>query len=330
MKINKIMIYAEISNNKVSGSYYELLSKAKELLSDDDSKIACFIAGSNISPLIKEVSTSGADEVYSIDDKRLDLFNIDFLAASLLDAVNCFNPDVILISATSIGEELAPTMGLKLKTGVAAHCLDVSINEEGELVQVVPAFGGKVVGEIYTPNTNPKIVSIKPGLLSIEEIAKKQAMVTIIAPSILDGVSSRIEALEIALDTSEEVPIDKSDFVICAGYGISSCDIAEDLKTISSSLNGAIGFTRPAIDAGMASNENNMIGTSGKSVKPKVYLGVGVSGSTHHICGIKDSEIIIGVNRDDKSELFNMCDYKAVADGEIIIKELAELIRKQK
>lgn len=330
MKINKILIFAEVNNAKINSVYYELLSKAKDLVSGPDAKIGCVIVGSKINPLVEEVSASGVDEVFYLDDERVNLFNIDFYSAALLRAVENFYPEVILVGATSIGEELAPTMGIKLKTGVAAHCLDVSINKNGELVQVVPAFGGKVVGEIYTPNTNPKIVSIKPGILTLKEHEKYQAKKVNLDNSILDITKSKIQAIEIALDISEEMDINKSDFVICAGYGISSCEITEDLKTISKGLNGSIGYTRPAIDSGMDANENNMIGTSGKSVKPKIYLGVGVSGSTHHICGIKDSEIIIGVNKDPKSELFNICDYKAVADGEKVIKELAELIKNQK
>lgn len=329
MNINKILIFAEVNDSKLNSVYYELLSKAKTLVSGSEAKTAAVLLGSEIDSVTDELKTSGVDEIFVIDDERLKLFNIDYYTALITDAVSAFKPDVVLVGATSIGEEIAPTMGLKLKTGVAAHCLDISIDENGELVQVVPAFGGKVVGEIYTPNTSPKIVSIKPGILSVTEFKKYEGTVTKLDVSSINNTNSKIQALGLSLDINEEMDIDKSDFVICAGYGISSCEVQDDLKTISKNLNGAIGYTRPAIDSGMAPNENNMIGTSGKSVKPKVYLGVGVSGSTHHICGIKDSEIIIGINNDEKSELFNLCDYKVVADGEKVIKELASLIDKE-
>lgn len=329
MTMNKILIYAEVSDDKVNPVFYELLSKAKELLPPVYGKIGCILLGESISGAIDELRDSGVDEIFSMDDSALKLFNMDYYCEAIYQTVIAFDPDLILFGATSIGEELAPTIGLKLKTGVAAHCIDIHLNENGELAQLVPAFGGKVIGEIFTPNTRPKIVSIKPGILPLKVHPKYQAKISNLSPTLLGSVISRIQALEIILDPKEDRSIEKSEFVVCAGYGLASKEISEDLKTISSYFNGSIGYTRPAIDAGMAPNETNMIGTSGKSIKPKIYLGIGVSGSTHHICGMKDSEIVIGVNTDHHADLFELCDYKAVCDGEKVIKELADLISTQ-
>lgn len=329
MSISKILIYAEINNSKVNPVFFELLSKAKELLPEPSRGIGCIILGESIDDAIFEISNSGVDEIFSVDDPKLKLFNIDYYSESICRIAAAFDVDLILFGATSIGDELAPTIGLKLKTGVAAHCIDINLNGSGELAQLVPAFGGKVIGEIYTPHTRPKIVSIKPGILSQKNHQKYQAKVTTFPSTFLSKVVSKIEAIEIVLNPMEDISIDKSEFVLCVGYGLATSEISEELKTISNYLNGAIGYTRPAIDAGMAANENNMIGTSGNSVKPKIYLGIGVSGSTHHICGMKNSEIIIGVNTDANSDLFDLCDYKAVCDGEKVIKELADLVVNQ-
>jgi len=325
MAINKILIYAEANDSLVNPVFFELLSKAKELIPEQDGKIACLLLGESIEKAVSVLANSGVDEVFSFDDNKFKLFNMDYYCEAICKIVPAFDPDLILFGATSIGEELAPTMGIKLNTGVAAHCMDIHISESGELAQLVPAFGGKVIGEIFTPHARPKIVSIKPGILSVKSHPTYQAKVSNFPLASLEGVASKIEALEVMLDPKEEMPIDQSDFVLCVGYGLATREISEDLKTISNYLNGAIGYTRPAIDAGMAESESNMIGTSGKSVKPKIYLGIGVSGSTHHICGMKDSGTIIGVNTDTNSDLFNLCDYKAVCDGERVIKELANL-----
>lgn len=327
MQIKNILIYAELNDSNVNPVFFELLTKAKELITDEKSKISCLLLGCNTGAPLEELKSSGIDEIYLLEDERLTIYNIDYYCAGISSAVSKIDPDIILFGATSIGEELAPTMGLRLKTGVAAHCMDVKMNDDGKLAQLVPAFGGKVVGEIFTPNSKPQIISIKPGILSsIPQQANKNCEITILDASILEDVSSNIEPVKIMLEPSQGIGIEKADFIVCAGYGIAKSDIKEELDELAKLLNGAVGYTRPAIDAGMAHNESNMIGTSGKSVRPKVYLGLGVSGSTHHVCGMKESDIIVSVNTDPNSEIFNISDYKAVGDGTSVVKELIKLI----
>lgn len=330
MKLENILIFAEISNAKINPVYYELLTKAKEISGDKPVKLSCVLLGSALEANIDELKQSGIDEIAVMEDERLRIYNIDYYCAAIVNAVSVLDPDIILFGATAIGEELAPTIGIKLKTGVAAHCIDVRMNSDGEFSQLVPAFGGKVIGEIFTPLTRPKIASIKPGILGSACFEPNPACRKInLNRKILDDTVTSIEAISTESEPFSDNTIEKADFVICAGYGVAHSDISDDLNKLALLLNGAVGYTRPAIDSGMARNERNMIGTSGKSIKPKVYLGVGVSGSTHHVCGMKDSELIIAINTDPKCEMFGVSDYKAVCDGKMVIRELVRIIAEE-
>jgi electron transfer flavoprotein alpha subunit len=164
MENQRILIYAELNGGRVESSYFELLSKAGELFPSGGAEVAAVILGSGTENAIGELSGSGADFVYGMDDEKLRLFHIDYYAEAVLQAVKEFDADILLIPASSYGEELAPTLGVKLKTGVAAHCMDITVADDGQFIQMVPAFGGKVICEIFTPNTRPRIASVKPGM----------------------------------------------------------------------------------------------------------------------------------------------------------------------
>jgi electron transfer flavoprotein alpha subunit len=326
MSIKKVHVYAEIANSKVNPVYFELISKAKSLFKADDLKLACVSAGSSIQDAVEEIKASGVDIIYAIDDGRLKIYNPEYYCAALEAAVKEFDPDVFLIGATAIGEEIAPTMGLKLKTGVAAHCMDLIMKEDGQLAQMVPAFGGKVIGEIFTPNTRPQIASIKPGIFAAHELEANECQVVEIDKSCLDSVKSKIKAISIEEKKSAKMPIEKAQVIVCGGHGTGSKENWDKLEKLASLLGGAVGCTRPVVDSGWVEDESAMIGTSGKSVRPKLYIGCGISGATHHVCGMKDSGTIININSDADAEIFNVSDYAVVGNGSEIISKLIELI----
>lgn len=326
MSIKKVLVYAEITNKKVNPVYFELISKAKKIFADNEVSYACVIAGSSIGDMTEEVKCSGVDTIYAIDDNRLEIYNPEYYCAALEEAIKQFDPDLFLIGATLAGEEIAPTLGLRFKTGVAAHCMDLILKEDGSLAQMVPAFGGKVIGEIFIPNTRPQIASVKPGIFVEEKIEKKECEIIKIDKKCLDDVVSRIKAISINKKESTKMPIEKAPVIICGGYGTGSKENWERLEKLASLLSGATGCTRPVIDTGWVEDESTMIGTSGKSVRPKLYIGVGISGATHHVCGMKDAEVIISINNDADAEIFNVSDYAVIGDGSKIIDKLIELI----
>jgi electron transfer flavoprotein alpha subunit len=329
MIIKKILIFVETAEGQINPVCYELLTKTQQLFSGEEIRTAFAVFGSGLAEHLLDLKQAGVDEIFALDDARLKVFNIDYYCAALSAAVKAYEPELLLIGATMLGEELAPTMGLKLNTGVAAHCMDIRKGTNGELAHLVPAFGGKVIGEIYIPNTKPQISSIKPGIFKAEQMASRNAVISNLDLKVLDQTKTGIYVLHVHKKATSGMPLDKAEVVVCGGYGIGDKENWTNMEQLSDYLNGAVGCTRPAVDCGFATDEGNMIGTSGKSIRPKVYLGFGISGATHHLCGIKDSGLIITVNSDDNAEIFKSSDYYAVGDAGEIINKLNGLLKQK-
>jgi electron transfer flavoprotein alpha subunit len=323
MNIKNVLIYAEVSGGVLQPGYLELLSKAKDVLAGADAPVfSAAYAGPADETLLEEVASSGFDKVYAMESELLAVYHPEYHAKALEEIIYAANPDLVLIAATSAGEELAPSLGIRLQTGVAAHCVDILRLEDGKLAQMVPAFGGKVIGEIFTENTRPAILSVKQGLFTQAAWEDRNPPVETLSADLLSMVQTRIRVEGVEAKQATRLPLDKAEIIVCAGSGAGGEAGFKKATVIASRLSGAVGYTRPVVDAGWAEDEENMIGTSGKSARPKVYLGFGVSGATHHVCGMKDSGVIISVNTDARADVFQVSDFTVVADSEEILDAL--------
>lgn len=327
MRYDKIMIIAEYQDGKINRAAFELLGKARALFGQD-ARIAFSLAGGNAGECAEQLRDSGADAVYYMEDARLARYHPEYSAAAAFELVKAFDPDVLLVGATAAGEELAPTLGSRLATGVAAHCVDL-IMKDGMLMQMVPAFGGKVIGEIFTPKHRPAIASIKPGIFQETQTAPRACELHRIAPDALDRAGGKITYLGSEKKEFEGIPIEGAQLVICGGNGIGSAENWAELEKLAALLGAAIGCTRPVIDNGWVNSERGMIGTSGKSIRPSVYLGFGISGATHHLCGFKDAGTIISVNNNKEADIFCASDFTAVADAPSLVRTLLDLLSDQ-
>ena len=252
-------------------------------------------------------------------------------AAEILEKVIADEkPDVLLMGATALGESVAPILGVRLGTGVAAHCVDIRINDEGRIGYMVPAFGGKVIGEIFIPDAEPgkpAIATVKPGMF--EDCALPEGGEAASFCKFIDGdaMAGDIEkgGFRMLSATPRETAgsdIAKAQVILCGGFGIGSSENWEKLVQIADKLGGAAGCTRPVVDMEWGPDEYSMIGTSGRTVKPKVYVGFGISGAAHHVCGIQDAGVIISINNDKEAEVFKVSDYCGVFDAGQVIDEL--------
>jgi len=324
-----IWIFAEHSKGKVLPVHNELMGKAKELAEGMGcgARVCSVIMGYNIKPMVEELKFSGADIIYAFEDQRLDNYNVDYYSQAFKSLIDTYKPDIVLIGATAMGSELAPTVAAKVKTGLAAHCIDLKLNQNREFIQVVPAFGGRVLGEIFTPNTRPQMASVKPGAFVRKNISPGCGEIINISGEFLDCVNSGIKTVGVYKEEVKGIPVDEADVIICGGFGVGSKENWALLEELAGLLKGAVGCTRPALDEGYAESDESMIGTSGKSTRPKVYIGVGISGATHHICGMKDAGLIVSINKDKDARIFDVSDIKIVGDGKVILKALIDRLK---
>ena len=321
--MNKIWVFAEQVECSLDRVVLELLTKAKELAREmaGETEIAAVLLGCNVESLVESLGKYGADKVYLAESEELKLYNPSIYAPIITELVKEEDPDIFLFGATAIGSELCPTIAAQLKTGVAAHCIDMNINKDGKLVATVPSFGGKIVGEILCPDTRPQMASVKPGIFIQGEEEEREPLVEKVEVNI-NTENLPLKAISLNKKEIKGVPLDKAEIVFCGGFGLGNKENWERLERLAELFGGAVACTRPVVDEGWAPGEHLMIGTSGKSVRPKVYIGFGISGATHHVCGIKDSGLIISVNNDEKAAIFEISDIGIVEDLNKVLDQL--------
>lgn len=324
-----IWIYVEQYNDEIPSFYYELLGKAQTVARDygDNTKVAAVVLGDISEAVEDELKCSGVDLVYIAKHDKLKFYNPENYSMAFAALIEKYKPCMVWVAATSEGSEVAPSVAAKMKTGLAAHCVDIFVNDQHEMVQMVPAFGGKVLSEILVPDNRPIMASIKPGIFQKTEIKVLGAATIIVDDAeVLDTFESRISFIKAVKNDASDLAVEKAEIVVCGGLGIGNQENWDKVKKFAAAINGTTGYTRPLIDIGLEKNEDNMIGTSGKSVRPQLYIGFGVSGASHHLCGMKDSKMIISVNSDDRADILNASDYQIVSDcGDILDALLKEL-----
>lgn len=320
-------IFAEQTDGVVASSYYEMLSKAIAVYAEvRDKPVFTAVVIDGHGECAEALMASGCGKVISISNEKLALYNPAYYTAALCEAVEALKPETLLVAASAIGSELAPSVSARLKTGLAAHCTELKLDGNGSLHMIAPAFGGKLMGEYIIPDARPVMASIKPGVFERGLLEAKDAELVSFYADSIGAIRPGIELVERRLCDAEALPIEKAELVVCAGLGCALSGNLDKAKELAKRIGAGVCYTRPLADLGYYPNEGSMVGTSGKTIKPKFYIGFGVSGATQHICGVKDSRLIINVNNDRTAMCFDVSNYKVVADCGIILDELLKQI----
>lgn len=327
MKDNReIWIFAEFKDGRITKGFEELLCKSRNLFDSGTTVVSAVLLGNSTEDQIAQIKDYGVDKVYAVEHTKLIDYNCDYYKVAMEHLIRKHSPNIILFGATAIGAELAPSVAARLRTGLAAHCVDITAEEE-KVSFWVPAFGGNVIGEILIADHTPQMASVKPGILGVSEYVKCE-YTEIFKEEVaeLDHMESAIELIGFTPKDNSGVCIEDAKIVVCGGRGITSEEAWKKLNEFAARIHAGVGYTRCLVDRGFVEDETDMIGTSGKSIMPDVYIGIGISGATHHVCGMNKSKMIISINNDSKAKLSGISDYKVVADSEEILTALLEKI----
>jgi electron transfer flavoprotein alpha subunit len=276
-------------------------------------------------PLGVKLSNFGADEILVVDHPVLGPYCSKTYIRVLEKAVQQGRPEAFLFGATAMGTDLSARLAARLRTGLSAHCIDLRLSSEKKLLAVVPGWGGNLLATVYCPHTRPQMATVMPGVF---DIPKERDFSSPIIPFEVDLNPEDItyHILETKREDVREHALEKADIVIAGGYGIGSKDDWHWVEDLASALGGVVGATRPPVDEGWA-KENQMIGQSGRTIHPKLYIGVGISGQMHHMVGIKGGELIVAINQDPQAPIFELSDLGLVGDFKEIIPHLINAIR---
>lgn len=318
-----ILIYAEVESGRIHPVAFELLGKAREIGERIGGQVWSIILGHEIKDLASELIQYGADKVFVYDHPTLREFDVIRYKEILVDFVKKFNPEIFLIGATPLGRSLAPRVAASLRTGLTADCIDLRIDENGDLIQIRPAFTGNILAHIKT-KSRPIMATVRYRVMEIPEKdpSRSGEIVEMEVPEIGETGLKMLEKVE-----ERRVNLAEADIIVAGGRGLKSKDDLKMLEELASLLGGVVGVSRPLVDEGWISKDHQ-VGFSGNTVKPKLYIACGISGSPQHLAGMRDSEIIVAINVDPSAPIFRYADYGVVGDLYEVLPRLMKILKK--
>jgi len=320
-----ILIYAEVESGRVHPVAFELLGKAREIGEKISGQVWSIILGHEIKDLASELIQYGADKVFVYDHPTLREFDVIRYKEILVDFVKKFNPEIFLIGATPLGRSLAPRVAAALRTGLTADCIDLKIDEDGDLIQIRPAFTGNILAHIKT-KSRPIMATVRYRVMEMPEkdLSRSGEIIEMDVPEIGETGLKMLGEVE-----ERRVNLAEADIIVAGGRGLKSKDDLKMLEELASLLGGVVGVSRPLVDEGWISKDHQ-VGFSGNTVKPKLYIACGISGSPQHLAGMRDSEIIVAINLDPSAPIFRYADYGVVGDLYEVLPKLIKILKNAK
>ncbi len=331
MNSNKeIWVFGDYRNYFQNRVTLQILARAVDLASTIGGKVCAVVFGHGTNEYVAEYIAHGAEKVYVLDDPKLSAYSIETYSWLMAWLAEAYQPETLLVGATRFGQEVAPRVAKKLKTGLTADCIDLEINESGQLVQIAPSFGGNLIAKIITPERRPQMATVRPGTFQ-ELVHDDQAKGDVVVLTLPDDLpKDRIQLLTSEHRPSKKQRIEDADVVICGGRGMGSKGKFKKLFDLARLMNAEVGATRPVVYSEWVPHDA-LVGQAGKNIKPKVLFSFGVSGAIQHTAALTDAHFIIAVNKNPNATLMKMADVAIVSDANQvclgIIKAIKEKIR---
>lgn len=319
-----ITVFADHDDEKIHNVTLELIGKAKELAKVINHPVQAVLMGYNTEKFAETLISYGVDKVYVYDHENLKNFDLEIYANLFEDYINRVKPSSILVGATNLGRSLAPRVAARFRTGLTADCTVLEMKENTDLVQIRPAFGGNIMAQIVNPNNRPQFCTVRYKIFSAPEKVQNPTG-EIVKFEVKNEFLVTSTVIKSVIEKPIESDISDSDVIVAVGRGLKPADI-EAAKEFAALLGGNIACTRPLVENG-SFDAKHQIGLSGKTVKPKIIITLGISGAVQFAAGMKSSDIIIAVNTDRHAPIFDIAHYCVVGDAGKIIPSLITKIK---
>jgi electron transfer flavoprotein alpha subunit len=321
-----IMIWAELKDDgDLKGVVLELLAKARSLSHTTGDHIVVALPGPpGVGELARKLIGYGADRVIIMEDNLLDDYTTDAYANVLSPLISEERPSVLLMGATVNGRDLAPRLAARLGLGLTADCTDLTIDDEGQLIQTRPAFGGNIMASIITPCTRPQMATVRPR--TFKPAAFDDGRTGSIEVREIDLARSSIRTRVLETRSEEgEVMIEEADVLVSVGRGIARRENLELISELARMLRATVSSSRSLVEMGWMPR-SRQVGQSGKTVSPSIYIALGISGAVQHLVGMRSSDVVVAINSDPEAPIFEIADLGIVGDVEEILTSLIRRI----
>ena len=334
-----VYIYAQQVDNKIDKISFELIGKAKDLAKDLKTEVTAILLGYKVKDLAEELGKYGADKVIVVDDKELEVYRTEPYTQALTAVVNKYKPEILLVGATAIGRDLGPRVSARVGTGLTADCTMLEIGDfplvEGpnqkhnQLLMTRPAFGGNTIATIACPDHRPQMATVRPGVMEAIKPLKKSKAEVIDFKVKLEKNNCYVEILDIVHAVNDIADIQDAKILVSGGRGVGSPENFKLLEDLAEALGGQVACSRAVVDSGWKPKDMQ-VGQTGKTVRPKVYFAIGISGAIQHVAGMEEADLIIAINKDETAPIFDVADYGVVGDLNKIVPELTKRIKAAK
>jgi electron transfer flavoprotein alpha subunit len=320
-----VWVYAEQFAGVMPEVVAELMGQGRRLADDLEVSLGAVLLGSGVDDMAKELMALGADRVYVADHEGLAKFNEDIYCEVMTRAIQDHQPEVLLAGATSIGRSLVPRVATAAATGLTADCTGLAIDKERRLLlQTRPAFGGNIMATIICPDARPQMATVRPRVMKKGDYQEGREA-ELVELNLPENLSSATQVLEVVESLEEKINLTGADVIVTGGRGLGKPEGFELVRELADALGGVVGATRGAVDSEWIGHAHQ-VGQTGRTVAPKLYVALGVSGAVQHLVGMQSSDHIVAVNSDPNAPIFKVATYGIVGDlYEVVPAMLARL-----
>ncbi|MCR5163996.1 MAG: electron transfer flavoprotein subunit alpha/FixB family protein [Thermoguttaceae bacterium] len=319
----EVWVFAEQQDGVLADVSLELCGKARELADRLGVKVGAVMPGFEIGEMPKDLIAHGVDTVYTVDDPCLKNFTSIPYAKVVCALIAKYEPQIVLFGATPLGRDVAPRIASETRSGLTADCTNLEISDvtdartkevhENLLLQIRPAFGGNIIATIVNYDSWPQMATVREGVMS-KKPADPTRTGNVVAEAV-DGIGALAQLVQVVERHVEErkVNLKAARIIVAGGGGVGSKENFDLIRELAAALGGVVGASRAAVDSGFIGHEYQ-IGQTGTTVRPALYIAVGISGAVQHVAGMQDSAKIIAINSDPQAPIFSIANYGIVGD----------------
>ncbi|MBN2137381.1 MAG: electron transfer flavoprotein subunit alpha/FixB family protein [Sedimentisphaerales bacterium] len=333
----EVWVFAEQHGGKLEDTGVELLSKARKLADTLGVTLAAAVLGDKVKPLAKKLVQFGADKVYVVENPLLQQYQTNSYAKVMYDLIHKHEPQIVLYGATIAGRDLAPRIASATKSGLTADCTDLQIGDhttakdkkvhKNLLFQIRPAFGGNIVATIINLDRWPQMATVREGVMPMPKADASRKGRIVEETATLTSADLALEIID-EHKRAKKVDLKASRIIVAGGAGVGSKENFRLVWDLANCLGGAPAATRAAVDLGFIDHDHQ-VGQTGTTVRPSLYVAVGISGAIQHQAGMSQSQKIVAINNDPDAPIFNVAHYKILGDLNEVVPRMIKAVKEK-
>lgn len=324
----EVWVFVEQEYGRVHPVAFELIGEGKRLADDLNGKLTAVLLGEDIEATADAVFAHGADKIIAVDSPVLRDYRTFAYCQALIQLIKRFSPEILLLGATTLGRDLAGAVATSIETGLTADCTELAIDPESKLLtQTRPAFGGNVMATILCKTARPQMATVRPRVFKMPVVdeSRRGELIKVEVALREEDVPTRVLDF-IPHESHDNVEIETADILVAGGRGVGGVDNFALLHELAGLLGGEVAASRPPVEMGWLPY-SRQIGQTGKTVRPKLYFAIGISGAIQHVVGMQGADVIIAINKDPEAPIFKIATLGLVGDLHDIVAALVDELK---